>query len=115
MSVFVCVFKHRIMSVHVNPDNFVWVCGCLCIGFSLCVCESLAFLCVCVCVSSEWEFVFVRCLFASTCVTFSGLKLAERWAAVALWLSGGWHQVTISSSFSRNGAAASCRGSEDHA
>lgn len=56
------------------------------------------------------------CLFASTCVTFSGWESAERWAAAALWLWGVWHQVNITPIFSRNGAAAAfcCSwGSED--
>lgn len=40
MSVSVCVFKHRIMSVRVSPDNFLGVC-----------------VTVCVCLFSELEFV----------------------------------------------------------
>lgn len=50
------------------------------------------------CVSTEWEFVFVCCLFTSTYVTFSVLKLAKRWAAltvVARRLASGHHHLQL--------------------
>lgn len=104
------VSEHMIMFVHVVCAPMI-LCGCVAAQPLANRCLNIAFLRVRLC--SEWEFAVVQSLLALTCVTFSNSPNAGLHHLGACQL--GLHQVVITSSISRDGAAASasCWGSED--